>query len=548
MKINSPRLLSALPILLLIALGICAYINCLPNEMFWDDDDFILKNRFIKDWHYFPRFFTDSLVAGSYLVSNYWRPLLLTVFAGEWHLWHGWVYGWHMVSVAAHIGAGVLLYFLLKRLVGQHALALVVAALFITHPVHNEAVVYVNSLGDSLAAIFIFSGLIFYTKFRQSNQSALLSPSYYLSLLSLPFALMSKETGFVLAALIPLTDFLLLQKGAFQQRLAKTFSAVWPFLVLAIIYISLRATVLNFANSFNFYNESNAFTSSVLVRLLTFFKALSQYASFLFFPHDLRVERLLPWGQSLLEPDVFFGGALTGLLLWAGFQYWQKRPLLSFGVGWFFIAIAPASNILVPINAVLYEHFLYLPMVGILILTVDGFLRWSKDRNLGPTLLKILIVVLIIFIGINLRRNNDWRTAVGFYEKLVQQKQAHHEPVSYRVINNLGMEYADKGMLKQSETTYLQALALDPKNPVGHHNLAGTYRDTGRMELAIEHFKKAITLDPRFIFSYRSLADIYYRLGNWEECKKYLSVVAAFDPADKEIQQAMRMIDEKLKN
>ena len=36
--------------LLLILLGIVIYARSLPNEMFWDDDDFILKNRYVKDW------------------------------------------------------------------------------------------------------------------------------------------------------------------------------------------------------------------------------------------------------------------------------------------------------------------------------------------------------------------------------------------------------------------------------------------------------------------------------------------------------------------
>ena len=60
-------------IVLIVLIGAIAYHNCLPNEMFWDDDDFINNNRFIKDFHYWPLWFSQNLVAGSYLVSNYWR-------------------------------------------------------------------------------------------------------------------------------------------------------------------------------------------------------------------------------------------------------------------------------------------------------------------------------------------------------------------------------------------------------------------------------------------------------------------------------------------
>jgi len=468
----------------------------------------------------------------------------LTIFAAEWHWWQSWVYGWHAVSVGAHIGAGIALYFLLNRLFSRRTLSLITAVLFVAHPVHNEAVVYVNSLGDPLASIFIFSGLILYVRFRQSKVNALLSRSYYMSILMLPLGLMSKETGFVLAALVPFTDFLLLNSGPFSRRLSRTLAACWPFLALALVYIVLRATVLNFSNSFNFYNADNAppAAGNIGLRLLTFFKAMGQYAGFLFFPHDLRVERLLPWARSLFEPDVLFGGFLVAGMLWAGLRHWQKKPLVSYGVGWFFIAIAPASNVLVPINAVLYEHFLYLPMIGVLLIVVDAAMEWGRRKNLGPTLLKILVLVLIIFIGMNARRNLDWRTSIIFYEKLVKTA-----PDSYRVINNLGMEYANKGIYDKAEATYLKAIALDPKNPVAYHNIAGTYRDTGRTALALENFKKAIVLDPKFIFSYRSLAQLYFQLGNWEEAKKYLEVVARSDPEDQSVQRALRMIEEALR-
>ena len=90
-------------------------------------------------------------------------------------------------------------------------------------------------------------------------------------------------------------------------------------------------------------------------------------------------------------------------MLWAGLRCWQKKPLVSYGIGWFFIAIAPASNILVPINAVLYEHFLYLPMIGVVLIVVDAAMEWGRRKNLGPTLLKVLVLVLIIFISMNLK-------------------------------------------------------------------------------------------------------------------------------------------------
>ena len=521
--------------------AIIAYHNCLHNEMFWDDDDFILKNRYIKDWQYFPRFFSENLVAGGYLLSNYWRPVLLTVFAWAWHAWETWLPGWHVLPVFFHTLDGILLYFLLHRLFSNRALAAAVALIFVVHPVHNEAIVYVNSLGDSLAAFFVLSSLLLFVRFRQSGKPAYASRNFWFSLLLYPMAIMSKETGFVLCGLLPLTDILILQKDpSFWNRVKKSAQALWPFIAIAVIYVLLRATCLDFNGSFNFYKEDNEFTRSILLRLLTFFKAMSQYAGFLFFPHQLRVERQMPWAHSPLEWDVLLGGLLVGAMVFCIFKFWRRKPLVSFGFAWFFIAIAPASNVLVPINAVIYEHFLYVPMVGVTLVVIAQLLKIIERKNWHKTALTALAVVLTIFCAINIHRNRDWHTAIGFYEQL-----ATYAP-SYRVINNLGMEYADKGIHDKAEYWYNKAIAMDPRNPVGHHNLAGTYRDTGREDLAEQYFKKAIELDHTFIFSYRSLADLYLRTNRSAQARPYLEVLVRFDPEDKNAREALETVDRQL--
>jgi len=529
-------------VVLIVLIGWIAYHNCLPNEMFWDDDDFIHNNRYIKDFHYWPLWFSQNMVAGSYLVSNYWRPLLLAVFAVEWQLWHNWVYGWHFVSVSVHIGAAVVLYFLINRLFKNNLLALLVGLLFVAHPVHNEAVVYVNSMGDSLATLLVLSSLLLYARFRQSNKPAFASINYWASLLLYPLAILSKETGFVLVGLLLLMDFLLLIKAkSFWARVMAVAAAAWPYIIIAITYVRLRATVLNFSNSFNFYNENNAFTTHPSIRLMTFFKALMQYMGFLFCPYQLRVERQFPWAQSLFQWDVLAGGILVGLMLFCAFKYWKTRPIISFGIGWFFIAILPASNILIPINSVMYEHFLYCPMIGLALIAAFWGLTAAEKYNALGTLIKIFVVIMILFCAVNIHRNLDWRTSIGFYEQLIT-----YRPDDYRVINNLGMEYANNGIHDKALATYLKAIALDPKNPVAYHNIAGTYRDTGHIDLALENFNKALELNPGFIFSYKSLADLYWRLGQYADCRRCLQRILMIDPDDANARQALSLVEQKL--
>ena len=105
-----------LVILLLVVVGFVLYTNTFQNQMFWDDDDGILKNQFIQNWQYFPKYFSKNLIAGAGLLSNYWRPMLLSVFSLEWHLWESWAPGYHFANTSFHIADAVLCHRLLRDL------------------------------------------------------------------------------------------------------------------------------------------------------------------------------------------------------------------------------------------------------------------------------------------------------------------------------------------------------------------------------------------------------------------------------------------------
>ncbi|MBF0485794.1 MAG: tetratricopeptide repeat protein [Candidatus Omnitrophica bacterium] len=485
---------------LLSLAGGLLYLNCLPNEMFWDDNDFILHNIYIQDWQYWTKFFTDNIISGAHLISNYWRPMLQFVFAIEWHLWGNWVYGWHAVSILFHTADGVLIFLIIKKLRQEdHWLAFLTSAMFIIHPAQTEAVVYPNAMGDSLATFFILLGIYFYTR----SAGKMLNRHYFLALACYPLAILSKETGILLVAFLAILDFFMLHEPRWNS-VGKIFKRLSPFMAIAIGYIILRATVLNFSNSFNFYNESNAFTSHTGTRILTFFKVLSLHAGFLFIPYDLRVERALELPKSILELDVLWGIALLTGLITAAVKYWKKTPLITFGIAWFLIALTPTSNIFVIINGMVYEHWLYTAMIGLWLVVFWLGIRLAGNKTLRPWL---VFLTAVVFIGFSVRtmwRNTDWRTAIGFYEKL-----APTCPKSYKVINNLGMEYAEKGLADKAEIAYKKAIALDPKNAVAYHNLANIYAGRKNEELAIQYFEKAISLQENFIFSYRALAQLY---------------------------------------
>jgi len=507
-------------VLLFIVIGIVLYANSFQNQMFWDDEDNILKNRYVQNWRYFPKYFSENLIAGAGLLSDYWRPMLLTVFSLEWHLWKSWPVGYHFVNTSFHIADAILLFFILFYIFKNHWLAFFTSLVFLVHPLQTEAVTYVSGLADPLSAFFIFLGLLFYLKLRISKKVPLKSPFYFLSLLMYIFALMSKETAIVMPIFIFIVDFFFLnqnEKISFKYKLKKIAKAICPFLVLAGFYILLRATVFNFRNTFNLYSEENIYTSNFYVRLFTFFRVLLIYFGLLFWPFNLHMERTVEIATSLNSLSVIFGALISVILLILAFTSFRQLPILSFGIFWFFIGLAPTSNLLVPVSGLLYEHWLYLPLIGIFIIFIWLGMEIGKRYSLEKTFVFCFSLYLVFFSILTVRQNTVWHDPITFYSYTLK-----FAPNSYRIINNLGMAYSDEGNYKMAEKLYRKAITLDPLNPVAYHNLANLYQTIGKTDLAIKNYKKAVSLDPNFVFSYNALVDLYLRTKNYQEARQIL--------------------------
>ena len=519
-------------ILLIILLGFILYGNTLNNELFWDDDQFILDNAYIKDAQYVPKFFSENLIAGAGRQSDYWRPALLTVFSIEWHLWGPSEFGFHLTNMAFHITDAILLFLIIGRIFKKRHLALFISLVFLIHPLQTEAVSYANSLGDSLSVFFIFSSILAFIHFRYSGKRIRESWSYWISLASFACALLSKETAIITPALITLTDiFLENPKGRIRDIISKSA----PFYLLGFGYVALRATALNFVNTFNLYNETTAFTSSILIRFLTFLKIIVAYISLIFWPGNLHMERSIEAAVSLWNPQVLLGGFIILALSVLAITTYKKHPILTFGILWFFIALAPISNILVPINGLLYEHWLYVPLIGIafVIYAIAEILIEKFPR----IQIAIFVLVLIIFLALGVRtilRNQEWDNSITFYKQTLT-----YAPESYRIVNNLGMELAEKGIVHEAEEIYKKAIALDPTNPITYHNLANLYRDKGETKLAIENYNNALTEDPNFYYSYANLINLYLSQKDFKNAEKILRAYITHDPNNREFLESI---------
>ena len=582
-KLNKKKLW--LPILILIGLGILIYAFNLHNGLFWDDDDWIVNNIFVHDlsWSNLKFWFSHNTLAGVGLKSNYYRPFLFFTFALNYAIAGLKPLVYHLTSNAIHIFNTILVFGLIRQIFSSrfdlacpseasterrwgsskrsNLMAFLTALFFLVHPLQTEAVTYISGRGDMLVAMFMLLALVlFYRSETRGNNWR--GWAKVLSITFLALGLLSRETGivfpflalvFYMAVLFPRFDLENPKGRTFLNSLKQGLLKTWPYFAVVSIYGLLRLTALNFLNTLNFYTEPNLYSENLHVRLFTFLPILWEYLKLLVVPVGLHMERGATVYISFWQWPVWFIGLGSGaLLFWLIYLYRLYRKIhiksLTFyvdnfrvwflGVLWFFITLAPVSGI-TPINALLYEHWLYLPMVGFWLIVSfylvklwdfqDSTFFKSQSKSLyfgGRTLMAIMLITYLSFLGYqSIQRNILWGKPIEFYQDILK-----HEPQSARISNNLGNMYFNQGDKEQAEKYYRQSVEAGDAFAQPYYNLGSILQSRGDIFGAIQLYEQAIQINPNFYYPYQNLAVIYAQQGKLTKAKENIEVLKSLLP------------------
>jgi tetratricopeptide (TPR) repeat protein len=188
--------------------------------------------------------------------------------------------------------------------------------------------------------------------------------------------------------------------------------------------------------------------------------------------------------------------ALGALLFW----FWRKRQSWGrgalFGFGFFLVMLLPFSGV-APASFMYFtwvmDHFLYLPILGLIGLAVAGIEQAEKAvpppvRCGGIGLSAVVLAVMIT-------------QSRGYAEKFVSQEvlwtyTLTRQPASWPAHYLLGVTLVQKGRLDEAAAHYERALELKPDFAEAHNNLGAALRQKGRVPEAIVQYQQALALDP----------------------------------------------------
>jgi tetratricopeptide (TPR) repeat protein len=465
--------------LLICLFGFAVHVPALHGPYIWDDQTLVAGNPLIKSPVLLAENFRHFLFADGF--SSHYRPIQGVSFLLDYLIWKNDTLGYHLTNILLHVGSALLLCFLVRRLLPllltsfewrqrdsfQAATALLIALIWVVHPVQSAAVDYISGRADSLAFLFAAGAWLLFLKASEAARRSVRCALYFLAAISAELSLLSREIALVWLLLF--VGYIIVL-GRNLNRAQRT-GAVLCCLVLAMTYGGLRQLPEPRTGP----APNSSWPLSTRATLMV--RAMGDYARLMFWPANLHMERSV-YGDERSPNQAELGAlAVTGGALLAAFGYgcWRRgrgRGLRIVGASWFLLAILPVSN-LVELNATVAEHWLYLPSVGFLLFLAG----WAAELSRRPQRLALALAcaALLLSSGREFVRSQDWADPENFYRGTLAAGGN-----SVRLRTNLAQIFSRRGDQEAARTYYQEMLVSTPDYPPARTALAHILASEGK--------------------------------------------------------------------
>jgi Flp pilus assembly protein TadD len=515
-KISSSTLKAAMVI---ISVGAVVYLNSFQGVFLFDDVESIVDNAAIR--RLWPPWFLVTAPA------NTTRPLIGLLNAVNYAISGLNPWSYHAVNLIIHIVAGLTLLGIVRRTLdarvlvpkfGKHStgLALAVSLVWLVHPLQTESVTFVIQRCESAMGMFYLMTLYCSIRSFSSGRKAIW---YGAAVTACAAGMMCKQVMVTAPVVVLLYDFLF-EEGSIRAALRKRWAlytglaATWAVLG-AIMIAAPRGDTAGFGmksiSSWDYFKSE--------------FGVIVHYLRLSLWPHPLCFD-YFGWPRaktaSQIVPYALVIVCLGASTVWAVLR---RKPVGLLGA-WFFLVLLPTSSIL-PIQDLVYEHRMYLPVASVIALVVLGSYRLGDlllrrlpsltqqegvCRRIG---IAVVTVVVAVLGAATARRNIDYSSDIVMWTDVVSKR-----PDNPRGHNNLGSIYFGRGKTQEARAEFVEALRLSPSHPNVQYNLGVTFLSEGNLEEAKPHLVEAVRLNAGDAGAHLKLGAILGVQGQTDEAIK----------------------------
>ena len=498
--------------LIVLVLLLLAYSNHFHNSFHFDDYHTIVNNAFIRDIKNIPVFFADAKAHSALPANQTYRPLTSVTFAIDYWLGRGTTstFFFHLSTFIWFVALCVMLYFFYDKLFSLAAphrwnrfIALFGAGWFALHTVNAETVNYIYQRGDILSTCMVIAGFILYAYLPEWRR-------WHIYLVPFTIGIFFKEPAVMFAPLLFFYIMLFenhysLAEGFQIQNLPHTLKKSAPALALCLTLAIFVVCMMSAA-----YTPGG---TSRFAYLITQPFVIFRYFVMFFLPIDLsadtdwRVLNMIRDTTSVAAGFLFI--FLMLYLAWAASKKKETRPV-SFGILWFFFALAPTSSF-VPLAEVTNDHRVFFPFIGLMLAVCWAVGRFIIKYELvlmrspvwKASLFLLLSAILAGHAYGTYQRNIVWHTDESLWLDVTRKS-----PDNGRGLMNYGLTQMGQGKYENASLYFNKALVLLPEYAYLHINIGILKGAMNQPKEAETYFKNALRLNPQ-------LPDGYYFYASW---------------------------------
>jgi tetratricopeptide (TPR) repeat protein len=515
-KINSHYLTA---LFIITALALIVYSNSFYGSFHFDDYDNIVNNSKIQNINDVESWWSFS--------AN--RPISMFTFVVNYHFSQLDVFYYHLENVIIHIFNGFLLFYFsilifssptvsnYKISAYKEQIALIIAIIFVVHPLATQSVTYIIQRQNALASMFYLSALVLYMtgRLKTTNTYAKIAIFAFAAISSI-LAILSKENAYTIPLIIVLLEIFFLFSPSRKEKINKKI-----YLLLLIPLLGITAIALS-KFSFEVFkpivpDQSMGYPEVVspLNYLFTQFAAIPKYIQLLILPINQNLDPDFTMSKSFWEINTLAGFSFIIGTIALGIYLFNKNRIISFGIFWFYITIAIEASI-IPLPDLFFEHRTYLPSFGIILIFTTALFQILSHKS--KTLTYIFFATIIIILStLTYQRNKVWKNEISLWTDVVSKS-----PNKARPNANLGMAYNLEKNWSKAIEYYTKSIKISDIYSIVFYNRANAYSEILDLENAISDYTSAIKISPDYVSAY------YNRGLTFSKQQKYNEAIANY--------------------
>jgi tetratricopeptide (TPR) repeat protein len=490
--------------------AVLAHAPGLGNGYVWDDADIVLG---AYDGGA-PRPWTEILLAPDANASDprspYYRPLARATVALDRALLGDAPAPRHAESVALHAVAAVLALLLLRRLLGDHRIALVAALLFAIHPVQAEAVNELAARNTLLAAALALAALLAHATWRERGgwwRAALCGGCYFLGLAA-------KETAAPIILVAAILEDVRPTSSVHSWR--SRLSGLASFAVALAVYLPLRWTALGGLA------PSHGGGAPLQLRLLQQLWIVPRYLATAAWPVGLDAARRVP-PQALSAWWI----APVWIAILAAVAWIVRRGTRAarFGLLFFVAAYLPVGGLIAIPSVPIAERHVYLAALGLWVIAADRLVALGEKRPLRRFALPAGAAIGLLLAGMSARRAADFHDELTFWRSVLAV-----DPDYSLALVCFGNALHERGDLAGAEAAWTAAVRANPNDGTAWNQLGNLAFRRGDLAGAERAFASAAAFRPDLFEHVYNHALALDALGQREEARAELARARAILP------------------